>query len=67
MFLRVDVDVKLVNIGVMVFKMPVVNAKDECNSIRWFFISCVVSEIHKVGIKRVPYEKCFLQREREYV
>ena len=30
-------------------------------------ISCVVSGIHKVGIKRMPYEKCFLQRENEYV
>lgn len=27
----------------------------------------VVSEIHKVGIKRVPYENCFVQRENEYV
>ena len=28
---------------------------------------CVISEIHKVGIKRVPYENCFVQRENEYV
>lgn len=27
----------------------------------------VVSEIHKAGIKKVPCEKGFVQRENEYV